>query len=265
MNIKTWLAAATLTLAAAHSSATVERYAFTATISSLWEYDKAGRVITHVNTSTFAGGALAMTDLVQGTMAFNTHAPLSPYQPAPPTSGTFGLYQLDSADSGITFKVGTLSFQSGSTLAPIAQVSDNASTRSGWDTFSISAYKKYDPVMFQDSDIMLFDKTGTAFNTAALPAHLDLSWFHYAVVSGAWVRQADGNQMHFDATITSLQALAPVPEPSSGVLMLAGMLGVAVAALRGGRWRHGAGDKSVARLQQQQPFAALTFRAGAFA
>lgn len=237
MKIKTWLAAAALTLTAGQALATVERYAFTATITTLWEYDKASGVITNVNSSTFAGGAVAMTDLVQGTMAFNTDAPLSPYQPAPQTSGSYVLYQLDSAVSGITFKVDTLGFTSGSTLAPLAQVSDNASTFSGWDTFSLSASKNYDPVMFQDSTIMLFDKTSAAFSSAAMPARLDLSWFHYAVVSGAWVRQADGNQMHFDASITSLQALAPVPEPSTVGLFVAGLLGLALAGLHGVRRR----------------------------
>lgn len=230
MKFKYWLATATLVMAAGQASATVERFAFTATITTLWEYDKASGVITNVNTSTFAGGAVSMTDRVQGTFAFNTDAPLSPYQPAPPTSGAFGLYELDSAVSGITFKVGALSFMSGSTLAPIAQVSDNASTRNGWDTFSISASKQYDPVMFQDSDIMLFDKSGAAFNTAALPARLDLSSFHYAVVDAGWLRQADGNQMHFTASISSLQSLTPVPEPATGGLLLMGLLGIAVAA-----------------------------------
>lgn len=232
MKFRSSLAAVTMMLVTGAASATVERYAFTASITTLWEYDKASDVITNVNTSTFAGAAISMTNVVRGTIAFNTDAPLSSYQPDPPTSGTYKLYQLDSARSGITFTVGGLSFVSGSTLAPIAQVADNASTFGGWDTFSIDAYKQHDPVMFQSSDIMLFDKTGTAFGSAALPSRLDLSSFHYAVVDGGWLRQADGNQMHFTAAITSLQALAPVPEPSSGFLLAAGLLGLVAATVR---------------------------------
>ena len=102
LKFKTWLAATALTVTAAQAFAAVERYAFTATINALWEYDKASGVITNVNSSTFAGAPVSMADAVQGTMSFNTDAPLNPYQPEPPASGSYVIYQLDSAVSGIT-------------------------------------------------------------------------------------------------------------------------------------------------------------------
>lgn len=226
MKLKHWIGALASLVIAGQASATVLHFTFTAVVNDVWEYDKAGETYTHLGTSNFAGSPITLGNLVHGTFSFNTDAPLSLYQPDTPASGSYKIYSLDSKAASLSFSVGSAGFTSGSTLPPLAQVANNASTLSGWDTFFFSAYKAYDPVMFQSADIALFDKTGTAFSTGTLPTALDLADFHYKQLSAAWLRQADGNQMHIEASLTSLVAIAPVPEPASYALLMVGLLAI---------------------------------------
>lgn len=209
------------------ATAAVVRYTFTAVVNDLYEYDNATSAIVHVDSSNFAGGPVALGNLVQGQFSFNTDAPLSGYQPTPPTTGTYLLYDLDPSLSSMSFTIGTLGFISGSTLAPLGQVANNASNVSGWDVFSYSASKAYDPIMFQSGGISLFDSSGTAFSSPSLPSSLNLSSFSYRQLSAGWLRQADGDQLLLSATLLSLDPVAAVSEPSSHALLAAGLLGIA--------------------------------------
>lgn len=216
----------------APAQADVVKYSFTAVVSDLFEFNKATGAIVHVTSSSFAGGPVALGNVVQGQFSFNTDAPLGGYQPTPPVSGQYLLYALDSALSSMNFTVGGLGFQSGSTLSPVGQVANNASTFSGWDVFTFDAYKAYDPVMFQSGKISLYDSTGRAFSSAALPSSLNLADFSYRQMGGSWLRQADGNQLQLSATLTALEQVASVPEPATFGLFAAGLLAVALVRQR---------------------------------
>lgn len=200
-------------------------YAFSGMIGSMFEHDHATNVNTTVGSSSFAGALVSLGDSVHGTFSYNTDAPQSPYyQPTPPATGTYLVYLPDSAVSHISFQVGSGSvrFQSGQT--PIAIVGNDNSNGLGWDIFYLSASKAYDPVMFQDANIALYDKTGAAFSNGGMPTSLNLNMFHYKTLSAGWLRQADGDQMHFDVTLATLSPLvSSIPEPQTFALIILGL------------------------------------------
>jgi hypothetical protein len=215
--------AAALCSVTAHAE--VLTFAFSGNINSMFEHDHASNVNTTVASSTFAGGLVSMGDIVHGTFSYNTDAPLNVgYQPTPPATGTYLVYRPDAAVSQLSFKVGSgpVGFQSGD--APIAIVGNDASNSNGWDIFHLGATNAYDSVMFQNADINLFDMTHTALSSAGMPTSLNLNSFHYKNLHSAWLTRADGNQMHFDVSLTTLTKVATsVPEPETYALMLAGL------------------------------------------
>lgn len=212
-------------LCASAVQADVQTFAFTASIYYMWEYDAVSKVNTTVESTTFAGSLITKADLVHGVFAYNSDALPSPgYQPHPPTTGTDLIFKLDKAVANMSFRVGDgpVSFQSGS--APIAIVGNDNSNSYGWDTLYLAATKAFDPVMFHSANLALYDPSGSAFLTGGMPTSLNLNSFGYKRLTGSWLRRADGNQMHFWATLTTLTpVVSSVPEPSSVALLLVGL------------------------------------------
>jgi hypothetical protein len=203
------------------------KYNFTAAIYRLYEYSAATDTSTTVQSSSFAGALVSNGDVVVGSIIFDNAAPLSPYyQPPIPNQGSYQLYTSTGATQQTAFSVGnngpTYASSTDASAYTLIQVANNASSLSGWDIFSLSNSAGYNPVMFQNISLDLFDRTATAFNSSAIPSVLNLSNFYYANLNGGWLRQSDGNQFHFDATLTSLVTV-PVPEPTTWLLMVFGL------------------------------------------
>jgi hypothetical protein len=213
-------------LAASDSNAALVQYNFSATIYHLFEYNASKDTSIDLLSSSFAGSLVSNGDKVVGSVYFDNAASLSPYyQPPTPTEGTYQLYTSFGSTQQTRFNVGTVGPSYASSVEQSAytliQVANNASTFSGWDILSLSNSAAYNAVMSQDMTINLFDKTGTAFQNSSIPANIDLARFFYANLDSGWLRRSDGNQFHFEATLTSLIA-APVPELRSNLLLIVG-------------------------------------------
>jgi hypothetical protein len=238
--MKKILCVAPLLLAAGVStsvSAEVLTFSFTGSIDYMFEHDHTKNINTSVESSSFTGALIKKSDVVAGTFSYNTDANLSTaYQPSQPATGSYLVYLPDAAVSKITFEVGAglATFMSASTpiAAPIAIIGNDNANGFGWDTFYIGASKAYDPVMFQDANISLFDKTGMAFSAGGMPTSLKLADFHYARLDGGWLRQSSGDQMHIFVNLTQLIVVSQVPEPSSCLLLLLGLGAIGTTALR---------------------------------
>lgn len=211
-----------LLFAAVPSHAAVIEYRFSATINHIFEYDGITEKITHVNVSSMPGTVFSMGDSFTGSFTYSTDLALSSYQPTPPVAGTYLMYAGYEDRSSIQFASGYRYEAKGSLI----QVANNASTFSGWDIFSLNTYAGYSPVDSQSLTLNLFDRNATVFGSAAVPASLPLAAFHYANISYAWLRRADGSQMHASGSLTSLELVSPaseVPVAPTGWLFAAGL------------------------------------------
>lgn len=91
-----------------------------------------------------------------------------------------------------------------------------------WDTFNAGEF-------FGSLQLSAIDRTGTVFDSTALPSTVDGSSFHYTSLDMGLLRRSDGDQVHFGGALTYFQSANAVPEPSTAALAL---LGVAVALRR---------------------------------
>ena len=219
-----------------NANATNITFAFTASITTLFEYDKSTDKNHYVSSSTFAGKNMSVGDSVIGNLSFDTDAPLSQYyQPPIPQFGTYTLYTNYGPGQNINFSVGS----SGTTYSSSAkaddytliQVANDATTFSGSDIFSLSNSAGYDSVMLQTATLNLFDNTAKAFNSSAIPTNLSLSSFQYTNLDGGWLRQSDGNQLHLQANLNTLTPLSsPVPELNGQLAWLLGLASISLSA-----------------------------------
>lgn len=130
------------------------------------------------------------------------------------------------AESGFTFA------SSGADL-PQASVGINGSRYRGvTDHFSLTShsYSEDDTVPPYVTSLLFVDRDGTAFDTTALPAVLDLRWFEQVTLSTLHFGPAYNSQ--FYAQVTSLERVSAVPEPASSAMLLAGLGLLAGARLR---------------------------------
>jgi hypothetical protein len=208
----------------APSHATVVNFDFKATIYDMFEYTALGSSYVHLTSSTFPGKLVTVGDTVTGHFSYDTVSQLSSYQPAPPATGTYQLFD-SFGNTQFTVEQSGLQFASNNSTSPaLLQLADNASNLFGWDIFHFNTYSGDDPSMFQNAVIALYDSTGTAISNSMIPSSLDLLSFHYANLDGGWLRQSNGDQFHFSASLTSLTpSRIDLPEPQTYMLMLVGL------------------------------------------
>jgi hypothetical protein len=222
----------TLLFSAITSHAAIIEYRFSGAIDQLWEYDGATKKVTNVAESYMPGTVFDMGDTFTGSFTYSTNLVLSSYQPAPPATGSYLMYEGYQYRSTIQFTSGYRYDGEG----PFVQVANNASTFSSWDIFSLHTDAGYSPIDFQSFALNLFDDSATVFDSAAVPTVLPFTAFSYANVDYAWLSRADGSQMHANGKLTSLElvpAASEVPIAPTAWLFAAGL--PMLVGLR--RWR----------------------------
>lgn len=210
-------------------------YNFTATVSTLWEYDKSSGSIQNVLSSGLAGTAVAMNDVLSGSFTYNTDWALSAYQPTPaPTSGSWVMYAAPTSVAAISYSVNGASLYDASGFAAVQVQNDAVQPYSASrDNFYLGNVGSNLAVYYQSAGISLQDGTHTVFQSDAIPTNLSLASFSYAMVIGEWLRQSDGDQLHMGATLTSLTpSVSPVPEAGTASLLGLGLTAVALVARR---------------------------------
>ncbi len=207
------------------ASAAVLEYEFKASVVGMFEYSAESGIVV-VPTSSFAGDLISIGDGVTGTFSYNTDGVLSPYyQPPQPALGSYLVYLLDPALAKMSFTVDgrSVGFRSG-LFSSLLILGNGVAELASWDTFNIGFSTDYNPVMFQDAGIALYDTTGTTFSTGSIPEYLDFSAFYVKGLSAGWLRQSDGNQLQMRADITSIELVpSTVDLPDTMVLLLLGL------------------------------------------
>ncbi len=97
----------------------------------------------------------------------------------------------------------------------------------------------YDLLSILSSDVgglhglVLGDDSATIFYSTRIPAHLSLYDFDQAEIITGYQRASDGAAIYMTADITSLSYVPAVPEPSTYLMMVAGLAIVGAGAWRG--------------------------------
>jgi hypothetical protein len=209
------------------ASAAVLEYRFKASIVGMFESNAESGII-YVSSSAFAGDTISIGDEVSGGFSYNTDGVLSPgYQPIQPETGSYLFYTMDPLRSGLWFKIGgsAVGFTSGPNAGSLLLGNDN-SNLFGFDTFNLNFEGEYDPVMLRLAGVSLYDFTGIAFSSGAIPEYLDFTAFIAKGVGGSWLRRSDGSQMQFQANISSIEAIESTVALPSTLLLLAFGFGV---------------------------------------
>lgn len=168
------------------------------------------------------GTPVAIDDILTGVIQYDTAAALDTYQPYPASYEETHIY-----DAGLNDYISYFDKATGSTFASIpaswagnAYVTDGKkfATISGSDTFEISHITSVVGGTVQ-MKFYLYNSSGTAFQSAALPTHLDLAAFQSAYLQGIFRNSGETESMGFLARLTSLEREgADVPEPSTAFL-----------------------------------------------
>ena len=102
----------------------------------------------------------------------------------------------------------------------------------------------YDLLSMLSSDVgglhgvVLSDDSATIFDSTRIPGHLSLYDFDHAEIITGYERASDGAVIYMTANITALNYVPAVPEPSTYLMMMAG-LAVVGAGVRRRRSRRG--------------------------
>lgn len=196
------------------SNAKPVSFAFTASVDSMFEHDGHTKVNTTVKTSNFAGFTLNQGDQIFGTVTYDSDAELNPYyQPPKQSTGSYRIFESNLIIPVFNFSINSNINLSTNGTAHI-QVANDASTFSGNDIFYLESSSGYDPILFMASRLYLFDNNSLAFNSGEVPDNFFLDDFYYRVFQTGWVRQSDGSQLNFSASLSSLNKVTrSVPEP----------------------------------------------------
>lgn len=201
-----------LTLSSAHAEFIT--FEFTATISNILQYDPSLPFL--VDSVDILGSTIQTSETVHGIMTYDTSAPVWTIQKQVPVPVVF---YKDMGSLSLSFQ-GGLSFDSRA-FAETPQMSmlNNSTTYRGGDGISFSTSSRIDPE--QRASLFLFDQTGTAFDSTALPGNIDLNRFNQRSLS--YYFGANEQTIEVSTTITSLQLLSAVPEPDTYLMMASGL------------------------------------------
>lgn len=204
--------------------AEVISFDFTAKIDQIQErglYEYPG---TSVQSSAKAGVTYSIGDIIHGRFQYDTNTGLGSYQPVQPGDGSYTLY-----DSGSTHNSLTAHTSGGVTLPPpyypvLLQVSDTTTS----DFFSVNS-TAMSAQATQYSSVLFMDYNGSWLNNSALPSAAQLYAASYAMFNTTYYFNDDSGSLDVSASITSFSPASAVPEPSSYLMLLAGMAAIAVA------------------------------------
>ncbi|MDC8759724.1 PEP-CTERM sorting domain-containing protein [Janthinobacterium fluminis] len=175
-------------------------------------------------------GEVMLGDIGHGRISFDTETPQAgvQYQPPAPHRGTRTRYQgavarndsfLRLGDAGAVFQQDAPHIS-----VPVIEVGNDVayvgSSLNG-DHFNYYAAQNLNSYFSQSLDIELSDASGTALTGGGIPLRLD--GLGYGRFTFSLNSPGTGDYSYVNGTITSLTLAAPVPEPETYAMLLAGI------------------------------------------
>lgn len=212
--------------------ADIVEYSFTATISHEAQLDNTG-TYNLINSSSLLGTNVALQDTISGLFFYDTTASTSSaYQLATPASGSNHVYMNSAAGMQFTDLSSGASYASNPAGIATLAVWNNDSNVSGADMLALGTTAATDPSgMKSGAAINLVDASGSAFQDSQVPTQLNQQQFGSGNLAAYW-HTADGQILFITADLQTMTPMAPVPEPTTVSMLLAGLGALALLARR---------------------------------
>jgi hypothetical protein len=199
------------------AQATVYEYDFTATVQEMLEFSPLTGTGGLVNSSTLAGGAIAVGDVVYGHFSYDTDTA---------QFGNFGagpVYAASTAANTLSaFTASRNLTLDNATSSTMVQVSNNAAILGGGDGLAIgnaaeSAAGKQ--LMVLD----FFDPTGQALTSDNVPGAIEAGAFSQSNFYFLYTSKDNQAMLGANGMLTSLTLVSSVPEPQTYALLFSGL------------------------------------------
>ena len=167
------------------------------------------------NSSFFEGVNFFIGDTFSGRFTYDTEAILSGISSDGSqaiylnaiTDYSFSMGEYDIADNNIPKTTGSVSI---------------VNNRGNYDSF-FTSQSFSSPDWFSSIIVDLQDNTGLVYDNFSIPEILNMDDFSFTNFDMAFLRKADGDQLHLNGRLTELTVTAPVPEPSTLLLLIVGI------------------------------------------
>ncbi|RZT10229.1 PEP-CTERM protein-sorting domain-containing protein [Duganella sp. CF402] len=200
------------------AQATVFEYDFTVTIQEMLEFSPVTGTGGMVNSSTLAGDALSVGDVVYGHFSYDTETA---------QFGNFGVgpvYAASGASNSLS--AGTfshnLALHDATANNTMVQVSNNAALLGGGDSLAIGNTSE-NAAATQLMAVDFFDRTGTALSSDAIPGAIDASAFNQTSFYYLYTAKDSHTMLGANGALTSLTLVSSVPEPQTYAMLFSGL------------------------------------------
>lgn len=213
-------AGALCALLGANAQAEQVSYAFSVRISEIDQFTGQNLTAQLASVAYPAGGQLSVGDVLTGKFSFDPDLMAAP--PAQQTASSRYLADMTGGAHNLSFAIpgGSPYSSPNPGSAGIVQIGHE----SGSDYFAIGDYDEN-----LAAALLLANWNGGVFHSLDLPKNLELSTLPYTWFNVGW-RSGQDQQISVTGAVVSLTPLSPVPEPSSWLMLLAGV--AALVSLR---------------------------------
>jgi len=208
----------------AHAS--LVTYNFTASVTGLTEMFP-GADINYPNSSDYTGFTITIGDILHGSFTMDTATPV--LSSSPSGSGTYNSYNAAAGQNAFTaiFNSSSYTVSSANEFSGISLGTLNQLPGQGHDTAGIGTSRDLSTGGFESFRMDFADPSATALTYNHIPTSLSgftEGTFQYWFSSGMAPHSLE---LIVDGTVTSLTQVSAVPEPSSYLMLLAGIAAIA--------------------------------------
>ena|SRR5450830_164817 len=213
-------------LSAGLAHASLVTYNFTASVTGLTELFP-GADINYPNSSDYTGFTITIGDILHGSFTMDTATPL--FYSSPSGSGTYNSYNAAAGQNAFTaiFNSSAYTVSSTNQFATMGLDTQNQLPGQGHDTAGIGTGRDLNSGGYESFGVDLSDPSATALTYNHIPTSLSgftEGTFQYWFSSGMAPHSLE---LIVDGTVTSLTQVSAVPEPSSYLMLLAGIAAIA--------------------------------------
>jgi len=215
------------------AQATVFQFNFTAKIQEMVEFSPMTFDGGAVASSSVSGSTVSVGDVISGHFSYDTATALFSNQ------GGSVMYSAPAALNTLGASIGgnSIGLSNANYSSTNVQIANNAAALGGADSFGIASLSA-NAYASEMMAVSFFDKSGLALNAATMPGQLDFASFNRSTFYYTYSSNATHAMMGANGALTSvtvMEVAAPVPEPETYAMLLAGLAGLAAIGWKGRR------------------------------